>query len=289
MTDPRAPLGWNTFVAPAKLSFSDDLPPGSQQRLWSPTTATLIFGERDAILVDAPLTITEAKVIGGWIAASGKNLTTIYATHGHGDHFFGIGMLLEQFPGARAVATAPVVARMREQSSPATLDGFWNKRFPGQIPGNLRVADELPGNELTLEGQRLIVVPLGHTDTDDTTCLHVPSIGLVVAGDAAYNGVHPLLAESTSRTRGEWLAALDTIESLAPRAVIAGHKDPEHGDDPAILGETRAYIRDFDRLVGQTRTPHELYERMLQLYPGRINSGALWVSARAVQQSRESQ
>jgi hypothetical protein len=67
-------------------------------------------------------------------------------------------------------------------------------------------------------------VPLGHTDTDSTTCLHVPSIGLVVAGDAAYNGVHLYLGESNPQTRLEWIGALDTIEALNPAAVIAGHK-----------------------------------------------------------------
>ena len=69
-------------------------------------------------------------------------------------------------------------------------------------------------------------------DTEHTTCLHVPSAGLVVAGDAAYNDVHLYLAESNTETRREWIAALDTIESLKPRAVIAGHKKPEKNDGP---------------------------------------------------------
>jgi len=78
----------------------------------------------------------------------------------------------------------------------------------------------------------LVAVELGHTDTDYTTCLHVPSIGLVVAGDAAYNDVHLYLAESNAQTRQEWIAALDKIESLNPRAVVASHKRPENDDNP---------------------------------------------------------
>jgi glyoxylase-like metal-dependent hydrolase (beta-lactamase superfamily II) len=126
-------------------------------------------------------------------------------------------------------------------------------------------------------------VELGHTDTDVTTCLHVRSIGLVVAGDAAYNDVHLYLVESSPQTRQEWIAALDTIEALNPRAVIASHKRPENDDDPAIVGQTRQYIRDFDRLAETTTTAQELYERMLELYPTRVNPGwALWSSVRAV-------
>src|SRR5262249_15012106 len=108
-------------------------------------------------------------------------------------------------------------------------------------------------------------------------------IGLVVAGDAAYNDVHLYLAESTARNRQEWIAALNTIESFNPRAVVATHKRPENDDHPRIIEETRQYIRDFDRLVETTTSAQELYDQMLRLYPRRINPGwALWTSARAL-------
>jgi hypothetical protein len=145
------------------------------------------------------------------------------------------------------------------------------------------IAEELEGNVIDLEGHELVAVELGHTDTDSTTCLNVPSIGLVVAGDAAYNDVHLYLAESNAQTRREWISALDKIESLHPRAVVASHKRPENDDNPRIIEETRQYIRDFDRLAEKTKTAQELYDKMLELYPNRVNPGwALWGSARAV-------
>ena len=105
----------------------------------------------------------------------------------------------------------------------------------------------------------------------------------MVAGDAAYNDVHLYLVESNKETRREWIAALDTIESLHPRAVVASHKRPERDDDPRILEETRQYIRDFDRLAETSNNAEELYDKMLALYPNRVNPGwALWSSARVV-------
>jgi hypothetical protein len=103
-----------------------------------------------------------------------------------------------------------------------------------------------------------------------------------VAGDAAYNDVHLFLAESSDQGRRSWIAALDTIGSLQPRAVIAGHQRVGRHDGPEIVEETRQYIRDFDRVVKAAETARELYERMLGLYPDRINPGALWTSARAL-------
>jgi glyoxylase-like metal-dependent hydrolase (beta-lactamase superfamily II) len=251
--------------------------------MWSPISSTLISGKRDSVLVDTFITVEQADILVDWVAASGKNLTTIYVTHGHGDHFFGIGALLDRFPNARAVATPDVVKLMRQQASPEVLANFWNPLFPGQIPDHLVIAEELKRNEIDLEGHDLVVVEVGHTDTDHTTCLHVPSVGLVVAGDVAYNGVHLYLAESNAQTRSEWIAALDKIESLNPRAVIAGHKRSGNDDSPKIIEETRQYIRDFDHVAGTTTTARALYDKMLELYPDRVNpGGALWLSARAV-------
>src|SRR6201988_557911 len=170
---------------------------------------------------------------------------------------------------------------MREQASSPFLESFWKSRFPGQIDSTLVIADEL-GGTIELEGEELVSVPLRHTDKDNTTCLHVPSIGLVVAGDAVYNDVHVYLAESTADSRKEWLAALDTIESLKPDAVVAGHKRPGAADAPGNIAATRQYIRDFDRIAAHTQTARELYKQMLALYPSRGNSGALWSSARGV-------
>jgi glyoxylase-like metal-dependent hydrolase (beta-lactamase superfamily II) len=282
-TSQNISLRWDVFLAPSIPAITSDLPPGENQRPWPPISSTLISGEREAVLVDTPITVEQARALANWLVASGKNLTTIYATHGHGDHFFGTSTVLQRFPGARFVARPDVIKVMRQQASPESLATFWNPRFPGQISSHLAIAEELAGDVINLEGHDLVSVPLGFTDTASTTCLHVPSIGLIVAGDAAYNGVHPHLSESPDQQRRqEWVAALDKMESLRPRAVIAGHKRVGSDDSPRILGETRKYIRDFERLAMQTITARNLYDQMLKLYPEWGNRGALWSSVRAI-------
>ncbi|MEA2795440.1 MAG: hypothetical protein QOI87_2820 [Bradyrhizobium sp.] len=276
-------LNWKIFVTPGVPTVNDDVAPGETVRMWSPTSSILLYGERDAILVDTLTTTAQANALADWVEKAGKNLTTIYATHGHGDHFFGNGILLKRFPGAKAVATPKVLEIMKKQTSPQVMAGLWNKRFPGLIPENIVLPDEMKGNSLHLEGHELNVVDVGHTDTDDCTCLHVPSADLVVAGDIAYNDVHQYFAESlTHEKRMEWIAALDKVEALKPKVVIAGHKRETNGDGPHIIEESRQYIRDFDRLVEETSTTHALYNAMLELYPERLNRGALWGSARAL-------
>jgi glyoxylase-like metal-dependent hydrolase (beta-lactamase superfamily II) len=233
----------------------------------------------DADLVDTFLTTDQSQILLDWVVARGKNLTAIYITHGHGDHFFGLASLLERFPYARALATPEVVKAMHDHLTPASVENFWRKLFPGKIPDRLLVAEPLEESQLDLEGHRLVAVNAGRTDTAHSTCLHVPSIGLIVGGDTVYNGIHPYLGETDTQSRLEWIATLDRLEKLKPRAVIAGHKVPERADDPRIIGETRQYIRDFNRLDQATTTARQLYDAMLERYPDRVNPGSLWGAA----------
>jgi glyoxylase-like metal-dependent hydrolase (beta-lactamase superfamily II) len=173
---------------------------------------------------------------------------------------------------SRACASGPRAGRSRHS-------GYRDSQ--ARSPEDNPVAHPLDGPFLELEGHPLIPVNLGHTDTDGTTALHVPDIGLIVAGDAVYNGVHQYLAESDSHGRQDWLAALDVIEALGPRAVVAGHKRYGNDDNPRTIEETRQYIRDFDRLDQATNTAEELYRQMLAIYPHRVNPGALWLSVQS--------
>src|ERR1700736_4877017 len=247
-------LQWDVFVSAQIPVVTDDLPPGASEMRWSPISSTLISGKRDSVLVDTAITVDQNQKLADWIAGSGKNLTAIYATHGHGDHFFGVNTIQKRFPNARFVATREVIDVMRKQASVPVVESYWKPRFPGQIDSTLVIADELKGSVLELEGEQLVSVPLGHTDTDSRTCLHVSSIGLVACRDALYIDVHLHLGESNAEGRKEWIAALDTIESLNPVAVMAGYKRASTTDTPNNIEETRKYIRNFDRIVANTGT-----------------------------------
>ncbi|PEG57359.1 MBL fold metallo-hydrolase [Mycolicibacterium boenickei] len=271
-----------------EVMVHDGLPRHREQRLpdgspivSSPVASTLILGERDAVLVDPPFTYDQIRRTAEWIENSGRTLKSVYATHGHGDHWFGTDQLLQQFPDAVAYATEGTISKMHEQAVEGRAQ-MWDVDFPDQIPPSPVVYQPVPSEGLLLDGERLIPVEVGHTDTDDTTVLHVPSIGLVVAGDVAYNGVHQYLLESDHGGIKSWLQALTKVAELRPRAVVAGHKNKELPDDPAILAETRDYLLDAQRLIAGKPSPREFFDYMTRLYPDRLNVGPVWYSAVAL-------
>ena len=279
-----ANLNWK-LLTKKRNSSTQGLPPGKENLAWVTNTVTLIYGERDAVLVDTFLSEQHSKELVHWVAGSGKNLTTIYITHAHGDHFLGLKFLLDAFPHARAFATASAVPGMKKQISPEVVNSFWEPRFPGQVPSQLVVPEVLEGDTLYLEGEELKVIELGHTDTSHSTALYVPSVGLVVSGDAVYNNTHPYLAECDDKSRAEWVRALDTIEALNPRWVVAGHGVLDPDSSPQHIDATRRYLRDFDAAVASTSRARELYEKILLLHPNRVNPGSLWGSANAAKRS----
>jgi glyoxylase-like metal-dependent hydrolase (beta-lactamase superfamily II) len=178
-------------------------------------------------------------------------------------------------------ATEGTIEVMHQQAGQGR-EQLWDRMFPGLIPESPVIAEPIPAEGLRLEGHLLRAIDVGHADTDHSSILCVPSIGLVVAGDAVYNGVHPCFAEGGGAGLHEWLRAIDRIEALAPRAVVAGHKNPVLPDDPASIGQTRRYLRDVILLLGERPTAREFFNEMIELYPERLNPGPVWCGALAL-------
>jgi glyoxylase-like metal-dependent hydrolase (beta-lactamase superfamily II) len=266
-----SPLGVNVFTAPEKAIVGERPRPFGPPMAWDPATSTLVFGERDAVLVDALTTTAEAEALADWVALHHRNLTTIYITHGHVDHFTGLSVLLQRFPAARAIATPTSVELMR-QAVPRLP--FFRRLWPGQLPEAIAIPEPYDGDAFTLEGQEVHIIEQGHTDTVDTTSVHVPSIDLVVGGDVFYNECHMFVGDSTPESRANWTVALDRLAALNPKIAVAGHKKPGAPDTPAAIEASKRYLNDFGRLQETTSGERELYDAMTDLYPD-------WVSHQA--------
>ena len=258
--------------------------PNGEPRLFPPLASTLISGAQDAVLIDPGFTAERVRVLGDWVASKDRNVTDIFITHGHGDHWFATGLLAERF-GARVVATAGTISQMH--ANVAARPFVWDKVYPG-IPPSPVTAVTVPDNQLTLEGKDLVIVEVGHTDTEATSVLHVPDLGLVVAGDVIYNGAHLYLSESSLAGLNKWRSAIDQVEALGARHIVAGHQDSKLDDDAArTIADTREYLDVAEEQLRTQNTAAEYFNAMVERYPDRLGRTVLWATAQAVFGIRE--
>lgn len=245
---------------------------------FSPITSTLISGENEAVLVDAQFVRADVDALGDMIESTGKTLTTIFVTHGHGDHCFGGSRLMERFPGARFVATAPVVSHLRTHLQSEVKTG--TRFFGDQLSAPTALPEPLDGDVIDLEGHRLRAIDLGQGDIAASAVLHIPDLEAVVAGDVAYNRIHQMLGLSAPAEWAAWIDSVRTLQRLEPRVVIAGHKKPGADDDgPRVLAETRSYIEDFTAAFQRAFAMEDIVEAMHAKYPDHGNPTTLHYSA----------
>jgi glyoxylase-like metal-dependent hydrolase (beta-lactamase superfamily II) len=245
------------------------------------TTSTLVTGPSEAVLIDAQHIRTDVAALAEFIGRRGKRLTTIYVTHGHADHWYGAGELVARFPGARVVATAPVVEYINQAAEIEAQQ--WAAMFGERVAKPTAVPETLDGLTIGLEGHELRIVEVGQGDIQPSTVVHIPDLDAVVAGDVVYNQIHAMLGLSGPSGWDRWLQSLDAIEKLDPQVIVCGHRKPESSDREVTrtLDETRSYISDFAEGAQRLGSPDELVELMKSKYPDFGNRWTLHFSAQS--------
>lgn len=272
-------LNYEVTVSDLVPVAGDPVPNGDDPH-WSPLAHTLIYGDTEAALVDPPITQAQTRRVGDWVERHGRHVTAIYITHAHADHWLGTALLLERFPDATVYAGAATAEKIAADTADDVPGALWTTLFPGQLPAHVRFpVQTVPAEGFTIDGQVLHSIDAGHTDTDDTTVLHVPSIGLVVAGDVVYNNVHLYLAEAGNGGFDRWRHALDTVAALNPIHVVAGHQDESRPNVPATIAETRRYLDAAEEILPTVSTRMEFFTAITARFPGRINPYTTWLSA----------
>jgi glyoxylase-like metal-dependent hydrolase (beta-lactamase superfamily II) len=242
-------------------------------------TSTLFSGERDAVLVDAQFALPEAERVADEITSSGKRLTTVYITHWHPDHYFGLPAILAAHPGARAVALPETVAEIR--GSVTAKLAQWKPVVGDLIPDEPVIPQPLT-ETLHVEGEPLEIAFVGQGDTERNSAVYVPAADTLVTGDLAYNRAHVWMVETSPEQWEEWLGSLDTLEAIGASRVVAGHRALDAPDDPSVFEGTRRYIRDFAVAVKESSTKQELVQKVMARHGDRALEVILGRSASAV-------
>ena len=224
--------------------------------------STLVYGDRDAILVDTQFVMSEAYRVAAMILESKKNLTTVYITHGHPDHYFGIAALKQAFPKAKFVALPATIAAIRNGWEGRIKN--WTPEFGFNLPTTGPILpDELQGNALNLEGEALEVVGGVTGDGPNNSYIWIPSLRAVIAGDIVFSGAY----FTPPKMPQDWLKTLDQIADLKPITVIPGHERIGARNDASTIGFMKTYIHDYNQMLDSSKTAAEFRTKLTRKYP----------------------
>ena len=227
--------------------------------------STLVTGDKDAVLIDAQFTIADGKRVADAVKESGKNLTLVYVTHSHPDHYFGFVSIKEAFPNAKLVALPATVAEIQKTWEAKVKQ--WKPLYKETITAKPFLPDAMSSTTLELEGQKLDVTGGVQGDESGNSYVSIPSLHALVTGDIVYDQVFPWTAETTPEQRKTWEGALDHLGTLNASVIVPGHQKPERQQNPDDLAFTKNYLIAFDEAIATSKKPAELQAKMKAKYP----------------------
>ena len=221
--------------------------------------AYLLMGERDALLIDATMTLLDAEQVAEMIDHSGRRLRTIFITNSQPDKYLGLARLREKYPEARVVATPEVAAEIAERG-PKYLERL-RARWGDRIASTLVVPEPLDSENLELEGETIRVLKFTGGECPNAAALYVPSLQALFPGAIVFEGSHLFLREHDIPG---WRRNLSLIRDHGGIERIY----PGHGatTDIRVLDDMNQYLDAFEAAVA-LGTPEAAADAMRERYP----------------------
>jgi glyoxylase-like metal-dependent hydrolase (beta-lactamase superfamily II) len=231
------------------------------------STSTLIYGEKDAILVSATFLLSDAHRLAAGILDTGKNLTYILIPEFHPDHHFGAEVLQQAFPDAKVVATKSVAKDIVYSADDKMM--LWGNLFGKGVPSRVYFPMPLTKDYLEIEGHKIEISDGWQADMANETLVWIPSMRALIPTDMVFYKVFVWTAESDVERRKLWKADLEKLKKMEPAIVIPGHTlfDEFSTDPVATIDFMLDYLNDFDEILATAKTGDELVERVEKKYP----------------------
>lgn len=254
----QAPLGFG------RQAFAITVVTPAGDQFWA--NSVIIEGSHEVMLVDAQLTKTNAEKVLKAIKATNKPLSIIYITHEHADHFLGLEVFKEAYPGVRILANSNVVDRINKVYQEKV--DKWKGLLGPDAASHVVAIGKYDDDFIQFENSRIEILKDLQGDTDANTMLWLPRQKTLIAGDVVFNDLHVYTAETDAAARKRWLDSLKTIRDLKPAAVIPGHsKVGAQIDATSAVDFTEKYLSIFEEELKKAKTPDDLVEAMKERFP----------------------
>src|ERR1700692_1418056 len=257
-------ISWPSAFAAGQQGFSIKVFTSPDDQFWA--NSVIIEGEHEVMLVDAQLTKNNAEKVLQEINETKKPLSIIYITHEHADHFLGLEVFKEAYPGVKIIANSAVVDRINQVYQEKIEK--WQKIFGSGATSRVVTISKFDGNFVEFEGSKIEVLKHIRGDTDENTMLWIPGQRILITGDVLFNDMHVYTAETDKKARGKWLSSLRKIRALKPSVVIPGHsKVGAPLDARTAVDFTESYLLVFEEELRKAKDPDSLVNTMKEKFP----------------------
>ena len=257
-------ISYPSAFAAGRPAFSIKVVTSLDDQFW--VNSVIIEGTHEVMLVDAQLTKTNAERVLLEIKETKKPLSIIYITHEHADHFLGLEVFKEAYPGVRIIANSTVVDRT-DKVYQQKIDK-WQKILGSGATSRVVAIERFDGNFIAFDGSKIEVLKHIQGDTDENSMLWIPGQRTLIAGDVVVNNMHLYTAETDSKAREKWLNSLQKIRELKPSVVIPGHsKVGAPLDANTAVDFTENYLVVFEGELIRAKDPDGLMNAMRRRFP----------------------
>src|ERR1700745_2005018 len=257
-------ISWPSAFAAGQQGFSIKVCTSPDDQFW--TNSVIIEGEHEVMLVDAQLTKTSAEKVLQEIKQTKKPLSLIYITHEHADHFLGLEVFKEAYPGVRIIATSRVTDRINQVYQVKVEK--WKTILGSDATSQVVAIEKFDGNFIEFEDSKIELLKNVQGDTDENTVLWIPGQRILIAGDVLFNNMHVYTAETDSKARGKWLNSINKIRELKPAVVVPGHsKVGASLDASTAVDFTQNYLLAFEEELKKAKDPDSFINAMKQRFP----------------------
>jgi glyoxylase-like metal-dependent hydrolase (beta-lactamase superfamily II) len=257
-------ISWPSAFAAGQQGFSIKVFTSPDDQFWA--NSVIIEGSHEVMLVDAQLTKTSAEKVLQEIKETKKPLSIIYLTHEHADHFLGLEVFKEAYPGVSIIANSAVTDRINKVYQEKV--DKWKKILGSGATSQVVAIEKFDGNFIEFENSKLELLKDVQGDTDENTMLWIPGQRILIAGDVLFNDMHVYTAETDSKARGKWLNSINKIRELKPSVVIPGHsKVGAPLDASTAVDFTENYLLAFDEELKKAKDPENFINTMKERFP----------------------
>ncbi|WP_312302028.1 MBL fold metallo-hydrolase [Chryseobacterium sp.] len=227
-----------------------------------PITSTIIYGDKDAVLIDAQFQKQYAEELVKEIKATGKNLKTIFISHSDPDFYFGLDVIKKAFPGAKIISTAQTAYLI--SASKDDKIAVWKPQLKTDAPSEIIIPEAVTAIP-DLEGNKIEIKQ--NPDDPAHSFLWIPSIKTIAGGISVSVDSHLWMADTQNvKAIDQWIGQIDAMKALKPEKVIPSHF-AELSTSSQSLDFVKSYLENYKQAVTENKTSSAIVDFMVKKYP----------------------